>query len=361
MRTLTKHIKNIVKNIDKIEFGSDFHLCEYPTGDSLLNIYETCNLYIDGRQALIDLIVVNKWENLWLPTYYCYDFISSLTPYINIKYYECTPFDDIHNEVAAIDSGDKDAVVVVNYFGLKSAIGAFAGKMIIEDHSHDLVSDWALKSQADWCFASLRKTLPIADGGILWSPKGLKLPPQPKLRNASENLANNRYHAMRMKRDYLVNGLYGDKETYRKIYIETERGFDTLPISNISSTSFDIVSSIDIRLWYEQKKNNWLLLSQNLNFNEAVKIFKADGENAEKTPFSLMLICADVVTRDLLRAELIKNNIYPAILWDVPNVFHNEARMLSKTLLSVHCDGRYSSDEIEVLIRKINGILRCLK
>jgi hypothetical protein len=41
--------------------------------------------------------------------------------------------------------------------------------LLVEDHSHDPFSPWAVGSSADYAFCSLRKTLPVPDGGLLWS------------------------------------------------------------------------------------------------------------------------------------------------------------------------------------------------
>ena len=46
------------------------------------------------------------------------------------------------------------------------------GWLLVEDHSHDPFSPWATSSSADYAFSSLRKTLPVPDGAILWSPRG---------------------------------------------------------------------------------------------------------------------------------------------------------------------------------------------
>jgi hypothetical protein len=75
----------------------------------------------------------------------------------------------------------------MNYFGLRTPpdLELPEGVEVLEDHSHDPVSAWAEQSSADFCLASLRKTLPINDGGALWSPVGHRLPPAPPDRAAA--------------------------------------------------------------------------------------------------------------------------------------------------------------------------------
>ena len=66
-------------------------------------------------------------------------------------------------------------VVGVNYFGVREAEPWQAWRertecILVEDHAHDPASAWATTSTADYAFSSLRKTLPVPDGAILWSP-----------------------------------------------------------------------------------------------------------------------------------------------------------------------------------------------
>ena len=86
-----------------MEFGSDFHCCEYTIGKSLLDIYKNTNLYISGRQALIDVVKANHWRCLWVPSYYCHDFLAIVSPYIHIKFYNYTPFEDVDKIVNNIN------------------------------------------------------------------------------------------------------------------------------------------------------------------------------------------------------------------------------------------------------------------
>ena len=74
-----------------------------------------------------------------------------------------------------------DVVLAVNYFGVRAGEPWQQWRekhacVLLEDHSHDPVSGWAQSSRADYAFSSLRKTMPVPDGAILWSPLGHPLP-----------------------------------------------------------------------------------------------------------------------------------------------------------------------------------------
>ena len=352
----------LARNTEKcnMEFGSDFHYCDYTTGRSLLDIYRDANLYIDGRQALIDIIRDNKWRCIWVPSYYCYEFIESVIPYIEVKFYDYTPYEDLTKVIHRLEVSSDDAIVIANFFGISTQYDFSLGCTIIEDHSHDLISDWAKNSKADWCFASLRKTLPIADGGILWSPKGHTLPTQPSHTVKGEELATNRYRAMTMKRQYL-NGEKICKEAFREIYIQTENEFGTLPISSISHQSMDILSQLDVTEWYNRKKRNWKFVTENILTDEEIRILMPINCDCSIYPFSIVMQFRTNSMRDNFRSQLIKNEIYPAILWDIPEDKCLSSQDFSRKMLSIHCDGRYSVSDIVVLTDRINNIIQCLK
>lgn len=345
-----------------MEFGSDFHKCNYPIGKSLLHIYHTCNLYIDGRQALIDIAINNKWNILWIPSYYCYEFIEAISPYSNIQIYDYTPFEDISLAIKRINCDSNDAIIIPNFYGISTPLSQidYPQCIVIEDHSHDLISDWARNSKADWCFASLRKTLPIADGGILWSPRGHNLPRQPIHTINAERLADRRYLAMSLKAQYL-NGNSIDKEFFRSIYIETENSLNDLPISSISKESYKIISTIDIVEWYHRKKVNWEYINGNMISNDKIKILSSSFANLKSYPFSVILKCSTEDVRDSFKAELIKNNIYPAILWNIPDTQNIHSKQFSSTMLSLHCDARYTIEDIKGMVRILNNVIKCLK
>lgn len=352
--------ENIAKNTNNMEFGSDFHLCAYPIGKSILDIYQNANLYIDGRQALIDIVKQNQWERIWVPSYYCYEFVESIRPYIEVKYYNYTPFEDLNQALDKITISDKEAIVISNFFGLNDQSHNYLKGTVIEDHSHDLISDWARNSNADWCFASLRKTLPVADGGILWSPKHYNLPRQPRHTEAGDKLADDRYRAMALKSQYL-EGTKIDKDVFREIYIRTENEFDMLPISCISKQSFDIISQLDIEKWYNTKRNNWELAATNIVTTSYIKVLTADTNVHNNHPFSIILMLGSQVLRDKFRTLLIQNKIYPAILWSIPSDKCSLSQDFSNTMLSIHCDARYNSEEMMIMINRINNIIKCLE
>ena len=153
------------------EYGSDFHYISQFTsvGNILSDYYQFTNYYADGRQALIHLYRTQGWERIWIPEYYCYDVIESLKEAgLNIIFYTDTPEynkDDVTFSLIQKNGYFRptDAILRVNYFGLRSyrRSDELPVAAVVEDHTHDLIGEWALNSTADWCIASFGKTLPI--------------------------------------------------------------------------------------------------------------------------------------------------------------------------------------------------------
>lgn len=201
------------------------------------------------------------WKRLFVPEYFCYEVINSMrSTGIEIIFYPDYPLADDQVLLKEIDFRPTDVLLRMNYYGWRGFWdNAVLDVNVIEDHSHDLYSDWALHSNADWCVASLRKTLPIPDGGILWSPKNFTDQLfKPKLSSIHSNISEDRFYAMEMKRDYLYGGEADLKNNYLKLFNETEAQIGSGQISALSEVSEKIIKQnpIDIN---KKKKENFII------------------------------------------------------------------------------------------------------
>ena len=345
-----------------IEFGSDFHYIkpEQGAGKTLYDFYSRANLYADGRQALIHLYQSQGWERLWMPNYFCYDVIESLKQAgLEIFFYADNPgYDGDSQTLENIQKHGHfkptDAILRVNYFGTRAYRSSekLPVAAVIEDHTHDLIGGWAMGSQADWCIASLRKTLPIPEGGILWSPVGLHLPEAPQRDEENECIAITRWEAMRLKARYLA-GEKVEKASFRAGYVNTEPFFDMAAVCAIDEESKRFLKTFDIQNWYHRKRDNWELL-RDIKKN-GVKVLKCEDYGCY--PFSFVLLFDSFDERDRVRKQLIDNQVYPAVLWNIPDASDGEAFKISRGMLSIHCDGRYTEDDIRQLAEILNNCI----
>lgn len=343
-----------------IEFGSDFHYIALTGGSNTLrDHFPSANYYADGRQAVIDLYRSQGWQRLWVPEYFCYDVIASLKESgLELVFYADYPgnWEDGKTLEAIQQNGHfrpTDAILRVNYFGTRSYRGLHKFNIpVIEDHTHDLIGDWAINSRADWCIASLRKSLPVPEGGILWSPVGLKLPKVPAASEENEKIAAIRWEAMKLKARYL-SGEHVEKQAFRARFLNTEEYFGRADVCALDVESQEFLESFDVRDWYNRKWENWKLLCDIKK--DGVRVLRP--ENRGCYPFSLILVFTTGEERDRVRKAFIEKQVYPAILWNVPTPTEGEVFKMSNGMLSIHCDGRYTKEEILQMKSIIEEIL----
>ena len=331
------------------EFGSDFHhIDSYNSGRAhLTDVFRGAWLLADGRQCIVVLIRQYGWKRIWMPDYFCYEVIDTIKEQTGIKvmFYEDNPL--CEGEVENLPYEEGDVLLRMNFFGMR---GQRSNKKIpcpvIEDHSHDPFGHWALYSDADWCISSIRKILPLPEGGMMWSPKGHQLSVTVNSSEENEKIAAIRWEGMEMKAAYL-RGEDVSKEEFRKRYTETEEWFDYAEPVLIDSRSKDVVTQqLDINLWQGAKRRNWQLLQSLVN-KEVCQVLKPEDEAC--TVFSLILLFASKERRDAVRKRLIEAGVYPAILWNVPESASKGAKDFSERMLSIHCDGRYTEEDVKQL------------
>ena len=252
-----------------IEFGSDFHFIDsYNSGRAhLTDVFRGAILLADGRQCVVVLIRQYGWKRIWMPDYFCYEVIDTIKVQtgIEVVFYEDNPLHEC--QVENLPFKEKDVLLRMNFFGLR---GQRNNKTIpcpvIEDHSHDPFGHWALYSDADWCISSIRKILPLPEGGMMWSPKSHHISIKLDASGENEKIATIRWKGMEMKTAYL-KGMAVNKEKFRKHYTETEDWFDSAEPVLIDGRSKDVVTrQLDINLWQGAKRRNWLLLQKRTGY-----------------------------------------------------------------------------------------------
>lgn len=317
--------------------------------------------YASGRDALRALLaygVYLGWERLWVPSYFCQEVVAALSSAgIALKIYTDAPTE---NELILEDCDfvPGDVVLVVNYFGLRSKQQLNQkGILTIEDHTHDPWSDWAFHSEADWCIASLRKTLPLPDGAVLWSPVGRSLPPPSPITDERSQASLMKFASMVLKQLYL-DGYPIGKNVFRQLATAGERHIASGKISGMSSWALDLLYSFPISSWREARCSNYQVLLDCLNDLEWVTMLQSPNA-ADICPFSVILIFDSHQRRNHIRQRLIDVNVYPSILWSLEEGVVNgipECHIdLSRRMLSIHCDMRYSEQDMERVAQLIRS------
>jgi hypothetical protein len=336
---------------DHWEIGSEFHWPGLPTLNAVAAVPWSSGLLVSsGRDALRLVLALGVqqrgWRRLWVPEYYCQHVMSALIrPGLELRTYPDHPLRRVPD---VPDACPGDAILVMNYFGLRPAFAVPRrdGVEIVEDHSHDPTSPWAASGTADFCIASLRKTIPLSDGGVLWSPLGHALPPEPHLTKQRKQAAATKLSAMILKGMYL-EGHGIDKASFRALAQRGERGLAVPGVSSMSHVARAILGSFPVAAWTRARATNHAVLTSLLaQVGWARVLAPADGDSV---PFSCVVVVDSAQLRERARRHLIAANIFPAVLWPLEQTvmpIGHEARDVSRRLLSVHCDGRYGTPDM---------------
>ena len=297
------------------------------------------------------------WRRLWVPSYMCQHVIETLV-HTGIP---CVSYDDAPTQAGptpgTLSPEHEDAVLLVNYFGLRDAGVEEAltpsGATLIVDHTHDLLSTWAFDGRADFALASLRKTLPTPDGGVLWSPNGHPLPQAPEVSRERAMAAHAKWKAMRLKGHYL-KGEPVSKADFRALAADGEAGIAAGPISGISPPTQARLSHLPLHSWRAKRQANHDSAREALADAPGLRVLKGSRESC---PFSLFIVFESREARERVRQALIQAHIYPAVLWPMSAAVLPEIptshRELGETSLSLHCDMRYDAEDMLRVARVI--------
>lgn len=338
------------------ECGSDFGLTQEAGVAELPWAAHPHSLWGSGRDAIRGLFdwgrATQGWKRLLMPSYFCQEVVGSTTRSAPVELYPWSPLD---TEPGTVVTDEGDVVFVPAMFGAPPGVSVIGPGIVMEDHSHDLLAQRALGSSADYVIASLRKTLPLPDGGVVWSPVGHPVPDAPEMTAAHASVVLQRLTAMALKQHYL-QGHDVEKEAYRSVGLEGERDMSAGDASGISVFSRLRLTSLPVRRWREQKADNRRALASALPSDPRCQLL--DG------PFAAILVFDSHELRDGVRSALIGERVYPSILWPLerPAVggIPAEHADLSRRILVLHCDHRYRRADMERVAALLSRALETL-
>ena len=240
--------------------------------------------------------------------------------------------------------------MVVNYLGLRGPElldGLDLGEAaLLVDHTHDPWSSWAIDGTADYAVASLRKTLPIPDGGVLWSPKGLALPAAPPLTPRRAAAADAKWKAMRLKGHYLAGEVVAE-EDFRGLALEGEAAMGEGEVSGIHPATAVRLGDFPVAGWRERRQRNHRALSDALQSLAGLTVLSPRRDGC---PFSGVLVFDKADQRERVQQALVAACCYPSVLWpmDTPALegVPDAHRMLAERMLSIDCDMRYDAQDM---------------
>ena len=332
------------------ELGSDFDLT-LDTGSAPYPWTEhPHSLWGSGRDAIRGLLewgVRSKgWRRLLMPSYFCQDVVEAALLRVDVRVYPWSPLDAQHAPVTAVGG---DVVLVPAMFGEPPVLEIHGSATIIEDHSHDLLAPWAMSSRADYAIASLRKTLPLPDGGVAWSPRDLDIPSSPGMTPHHAATVGQRLSAMILKHHYLAGDAIA-KHVFRDAAKTSEQMIASGPTTGISPFSRARIPTLPVERWRSRRALNLATFRGEVGVAPGVRILEA--------PYAAILVFDEQRVLSSVREALIANDIYPSVLWPLEQPAIDgipEAHVgISRRMLTIQIDHRYGPDDM----RRAAGVLK---
>lgn len=326
------------------EVGSAYPLM-LPSGSGRLQPAGDSRLFGSGRQALRALLEFGRreygWEAVHLPTYYSPSVAPHISDLLPVRRYDAGPLGPQPRPLA----GPSDVVVAMSYFGAPPVLPVTAGTLVV-DVTHDPVAPWMEQVRADYFYASLHKTLPLPDGGLLWSGTGRGLPSvvpptEHHLATVSRILS-----AMCLKAAYR-DGAPVTKEQFLPLYAAGEKGFRSTPVSGISDFSREALRLLPAVEMRRRRVENAAELASGLR--------DIAGARIHPHTFGVVLEFDSPERREAVRRSLVARNVYPAVLWDLraPEAPPHQVDF-SRRMLHMHTDARWTEDDM----RRVAAIAR---
>ena len=334
------------------EYGGDFHLM--PMGCApYVRLPEPSRWYALGRHALSALAKFSS-GTLWVPCYFCPEVTSYWAKHFHIVRYCDTP-DKPAPDWTTLHPGPSDLVLAVDFFGVRemscwSEWRRSVECILVEDYTHDVTCPAIETTHADYAFASLRKTLAVPEGAVLWSPRKLRLP-----ESAATPSAGMKLGAMALKAEYIA-GRGGPelKRAYRQLQIGAENKLTEAPVAGPSAFTTEVLRAGVPAEFFAKRTQNVHALVTGCCENAGLKPLFVEWPNGA-TPFALLLVFRSRLDRDTFRSGLRDRGVYCPVHWEVEGQCSHAVDLASR-MLSIPADHRYTSEDVQRVAREMSSL-----
>jgi hypothetical protein len=340
------------------EVGSEFHWDDGVLKDACGAAEEWLPaphaLFASGSGALTTLLRGVRPGRLHVPSYFCMGVVAALAEHADLGWYRELP-DGTGPHLDTLDAQPGDAVLVNNLFGrgYREPWDAWSAEhphvTVIEDHTHDPLSGWARSSTAAYCVTSLRKTLPVPDGAVVWSPRG---EPLPSPAGAESPAAALKLTAMVLKAAWL-DGRDVDRPAFRELQQAGELGLRDCA-APASAFTRGVLPRLDVWRLRSARAENARALVKSLGAGWQL----LDYGPPDAVPFNVQLLCGSEAARDALLAHLARERIFAPVHWRQPATEFwsgdTEAADYASRVLTVPVDHRYGAVDTERVASVLN-------
>ncbi len=302
------------------------------------------SLLNSGRAALQQVLdshgVGHPQGVLWLPSYYC----SEVTRYVQrntpIRVYPCNPTD----QSLPSDIPPDDLLLIVSYFGAEPPAHSLDPSQVVLDTTHDPLAPWIDDYRAGWVIGSLRKTLPLPEGGFAHSSRSTSPSlAEPRPSDESRQVAQQGAVAMITKARWLAGDPSTDKDEWYRELQQHEDAFDRLDPASLLPENEQLLRSLPVKSWRQVRLSNLAFLREHLPpLRWAVQL---------PATYGLVLVCISQEVADTVRGKLVSQGVYPARLWPQPEGSREPDTDLANRILVIHTDHRYTRTQIAGVVQ----------
>ena len=314
-----------------------------------------------GRTALEyiirDILKHHNVKSVLLPSYCCHTMIEPFFRHsISVRFYDVF-FDEMNGLSVEIPHAQENEIFYyMTYFGFRQLMGADINKInkdftvVIEDRTHSWLSGDS-GFHADYSYVSYRKWTGF-DAIALANKETGAFSDFPETINAE--YSNLRKQASSMKRTFMDSGI-GEKQEFLDLFEKAEELLETDYVGyKPSADTMAAFLQLDTTYIARNRQRNARILIDGLQDIPEIELMFQAVQDDEVPLFVPVLLREN---RAELRKYLIDNAIYCPIHWP-KSEFHRgisqRAEMLYSHELSLVCDQRYGSDDM-------NRIVECIR
>ncbi len=307
--------------------------------------------YASGRAALYQILksLQGKQTKVWFPDYLCHTMVeAAMKAGFEYDFYALN--DKFLATAESLDhKGFKDGglVLLINYFGLqdlretaKCIKESYPNAVIIEDDVQAYFSfAEGNNPNADYRFTSLRKTLAVPDGGLVYTKATMPQATDPntfvfykieagvmKMNRSRENIKDEDYLALFEKGSELID------ENYESV---------------MSHESEMLYAGTGIQSVKQRRRENAAFLLQGLK-TLGIKPLIEVPESVVPLHIPIYLD-----NRNEVRKRMFQNEIYCPVHWPTEGISLNKGNEMAEHELSLIVDQRYGINDMEEILKKL--------
>lgn len=297
-----------------------------------------------GRDALKAIAREFQPCTALLPALACDSMVHPFELYGHkIRYYKLNPDYSIDKNSLHIGE-EKTLFLYMDYFGIPSIGDAELNQLkakgdiiFIEDRTHDLIWERRRTFQPDYIMASLRKWVPIPDGGLLWGEISMPLA-------ADTTFSETRLKAQCMRHQFLQCGDENIKTEYRKIFSTVSDLMDADEPSAMSAYAYELAKKTDWDLVRRARKANAETLIPILAESPYISFIQ------NKAGLSDLYVAFTVRNRDEIQRRLSAEGIFNTVIWPLTDEQKNACpvtKFTEESMLAAPCDQRHSVEDMK--------------